>query len=269
MSLEKTIIKAQSAAHKTFEYKARELATGVSNVAQQFVDRDAARSPDFKISSLVAQQAGISQLESELHQDKINAQVLERLKEVEERAYQEGFELGQVEGTEKAFQENKVALLEKLESMATLLKRMEDLKTQLFVDNEAGLVELVFLTAKKMALRDLTENREAVHKILKDVVGEIQADEQVVVNLSNEDMYFLETLQDKSGKRIENLERMKFVANERIKPGGCLIETQFGNVDATVEERVERTWQALLTRVPKNAPGAATEDLKDDSDPKD
>jgi flagellar assembly protein FliH len=250
MPLEKSIIKAQVANTTTFDYKARELSTTVSQVARDYVDVDAFRSPDFKISELVAQQAGISQLESDAHQDKINAQVLERLKEVQEKAYKEGYELGLVEGTEKSFQENKAALMDKLKIMEAQLKRMEDLKQHLLVDNEAALIKLVFLTAKKIAMRDLEEHREAVWELLKGVVSEIQADERVVVKLSTEDMYFIETLQDKSGERIESLQRVKFVADDTIKSGGCMIETEYGNVNATVEERVERTWQTLASRIP-------------------
>ncbi|NJL23743.1 MAG: hypothetical protein HC902_00205 [Calothrix sp. SM1_5_4] len=62
MSLEKHVIKAQIAGKATFDYKPRDLSTEVSQVARSFVDEDAFKSPDFKISELVAQQAGISQL---------------------------------------------------------------------------------------------------------------------------------------------------------------------------------------------------------------
>lgn len=255
MPLEKSIIKAAHAGASTFDYKARELNTEITPIARDFVATDSFRSPDFKISDLVAQQVGISRLESDALQDKINAQVLERLKELQEKAYQEGYELGLIEGTEKSFKENQAALTERLQLMEAQLKRIEELKSHLLVDNEAALLKLVFQIAKKMAMRDLEENREAVLEILKEVAGEIQADERVVVKLSAEDLFFLEGLQDKTGKKIESLERVKFVTDDSIKPGGCMIETEFGNVNATVEERVERVWQTLQSRMPRKPQG--------------
>ncbi|MGZ3721475.1 MAG: FliH/SctL family protein [Bdellovibrionales bacterium] len=255
MALEKPIIKADVAITSTFDYKPKEFSGGASKIARSYVDEDAFRSPDFKISELVAKQAGISQLESDAHQDKINNQVLARLSEVQEQAYKEGYELGLIEGTEKAFQEAKAALLDKMATFEALLKRIEELKGQLLIDNEAELIKLVFQTAKRIALRDIEGNREAVLELIQNVVGETQANERVVVRLSTEDHYFLETLQDKSGQRIESLQRVKFVSEDGIKSGGCLIETEFGSVDATVEERVERVWQTLLAKVPQQAPG--------------
>jgi flagellar assembly protein FliH len=254
MPLDKAIIKAQIADSTTFEYKPREFSLDASSVAKNFVADDAFKSSDFKIADLIAKQAGISQLEDDAHQDRINAQVLERLKEVEERAYREGYELGLVQGTEKAFQNAKQDLLGKTETLEKLLKRVEDLKARILVDNEAALLHLLYLIAKKMALRDLEENREAVLSILQSITNEIQADEKVVVQLSQQDLDFLKMIHEKSDKKLEVFERIKFVVNNGVKPGGCLIETEYGNVDATVEERVERTWQTLLSRVPRNNP---------------
>lgn len=251
MPIDRSVIKSSTAQALTFDYKPKDLKVDISRPARSFVEVDSGISPDFKISELVAKQTGISQLEDEAQKDKINAQVLDRLKEIEEKAYQEGHEVGLVEGTEKAFQEAKANLLERLSSIEAILKRMEELKTHLLADNEAELIRLVFLVAEKIALKSLEEDREAVQKILHSVVGETQADERVVVRISAEDLLFLEGLQDKTGQKMEALERVKFVPDEKITAGGCLIETEFGTVNATVEERLARTWQTLLGRIPQ------------------
>lgn len=253
MPLEKSIIKADTAPASTFEYKPRELNIEISEVARSYVDRDSFKSPDFKISDLVAQQAGISRLESDAYQDKINMQVLERLKEVQEKAYEQGYELGLIEGNEKAFAENQAALLERLKTMEGQLKIMENLKQNLLVESEDALIQLVYHVARRIGLRDLEENREGVLEILKNVVTEMQSDERVTVRMANDDLVFIEGLQEKSATRIEGLERVKFVLDETVKPGGCMIETEYGNVDATVEERVDRVWQTLKSRIPRRA----------------
>jgi flagellar assembly protein FliH len=255
MALDKPIIKAQVANTTTFEYKPRELGgEATSDVAKSFVSEGVFRSSDFRISELVAQQAGISQLHDDAKQDQINTEVLARLAEVQEKSYQEGYELGLIEGTEKAFQEAKVSLLERLSAIEKLFHRIEELKTELTINHEAELVKLVFLTAKRIALRDIAGNREAVLELIKNVVGESQANERVVVHLSTEDLFFIESLLEKSDQRMELLRRVKFVSDENVKSGGCLIETEFGNVDSTLDERVERTWQALQAKIPHMAP---------------
>lgn len=254
MAGERSIIKADQAAAATFDYKAREISVGVSDPARQYVHQGSIRSPDFKISELIANQAGISQMESEALQDKINSQVLDRLKEVQEKGYREGYELGLLDGSEKAFQENKKELMQGLEMVEKLLKRLEVLKEGLLIENEAELIRLVFLTAKKIAMRDLEEHRGAAWEILKTVAGEMQSDQKLTVSVSHEDLYFIQTLQEKSNRDMETLERVKLVSDGNVKSGGCMIQTEYGNVDATVEERVERTWNALQSRIPRVQP---------------
>lgn len=252
MALERKIIKSSSVAATTFDFKPSEISDTTSMVAKDFVHEDAFRSPHFKISELIARQAGILQMENEVHQDKINAQVLDRLKEVQEKAYAEGHALGLKEGAERAFEEMKGVLVERMRTMETLIKTIEDLKTRLLVDNEAGLIRLVYLVANRIAMRDLEQNHEAVKEILTSVISELQADESIVVKMSTDDLKFIESLQEKAGEKIESLERAKLVAQADIKRGGCVIETEFGSVNATVEERVDRVWQTLESRIPHN-----------------
>ena len=254
MALEKAIIKSRVAEQTTFEYKPKELSKEVSEVARNFVDVDAFRSTDFKLSELIAEQSGISALKDSAQQDKINSQVLERLKSVQEDAYKQGYDLGLIEGTEKAFQENKAELEKRLHAVDKILKKMEELRSQLLLNYEAELVTLVFQVAQRLALKDLEEHREAVVEIITGVVGDLQSDEKILIHLSPEDALFIETLNERAEEKVAWMERTKLIHDDKIKPGGCMIETSYGTVDATVEERVSRAWQTLQSRIPVQPP---------------
>lgn len=236
-----------------FDYKPRELNIETTQVAKDYVAQEDRN--EFKISELVAKQVGISKLESEANEDKINERVLERLKEIQEKAYKEGYDLGLIDGVEKAYQEEKVTLQERLSNLDQFLKTMEQQKKLILIDNEAELISLVFQVAKKIALRDLAENREAVLEILKPLVEELHGDEKITVRVSSDDLYFLQTLRDKTGQAVEKLEKIKFIDDEKMRSGGCILETAYGSVDASVEERVERVWQTLQSRVPQKTGG--------------
>ncbi len=251
MGLEKGIIKANHAASQTFDFKPRDIKLSPSGSAVEYAEEVIAKPSAFAISDLLAQQTGITKLQSEAQQDSINAKVLEKLKEVEEKAYKEGFDLGTIEGSEKAFVEAQASLLESQKALENIVKSIENLKRQILTDNEEALVNLLFQIGKRIALRDLTEHREAAVEILKDVLLQMSDDEKITVKLSPEDLYFIETLQDKAKEKIQGLERTRLLGDESVKSGGALIESEFGTVDATVEERVERVWQTLQSKIPK------------------
>jgi flagellar assembly protein FliH len=251
MALEKTIIKSTVAQKTTFDYQPRELNLGASEVATSFTHGDEFKGKDFKLSELIAQQTGISKLESDAYKDRINTAVLEQIKDIQEKAYKEGYELGQIEGTQKAFDESRQDLSEKLKSLQTLLESIEAMKTKLLATNEAHLIRLVFQIAKKIALRDLESHREAIVDLLTMVVQDLQTDERITIKLSHEDVYFIESLKEKIGEKIEHADRLKIVGDDHVRSGGCLVETSFGSVNATVDERLERIWQTLAAKQPK------------------
>ncbi|MGE4132919.1 MAG: FliH/SctL family protein [Bdellovibrionales bacterium] len=251
MPLDKAIIKAGNAGQTTYEYKPKEISLDASAMAKSFVDEDAFRLKDFHVSDLVAQQAGISQLKDEAQRDKINAEVLNQMKEIQEQAYKEGHELGLIEGREQAFQEAKAEMQSNLASLQSALKEIENLKTGLLIDNEEEIVKLVFEISKRLVLKDLEENREAVVNVLKSVIGDLQGDEKITIRLSADDLYFIETLKDKVDSPFDLSDRVRLITDEKIKPGGCLIESEYGTVDATIEERLARAWQTLADRVPQ------------------
>lgn len=255
MGAERNIMKnAVQAGQVVFDYKPRELTVETHQSARNFVEVDQLKSPDFKISDLVAKQVGISQLESEAHEGEINERVLKQVKEIEERAYKEGFDLGFADGTDKAFAHMKEQIAFRISSLDKLLAQVESQRRLVLVENEAELISLVFQVAKKIALRDLEEHREAVVEILTKVVDEMSEDETVAVYLSHDDHEFIQLSNEKTSSSLEKIKKLKLIESEEIKPGGCLLETSFGSVDATVDERVERTWDLLRDRIPHKHP---------------
>lgn len=259
MAVDRNVVKnLNQVGQMVFEYKPRELNVETSQSAKDYVANDGQKSPDFKISELVSKQAGIAKLESEVHEEEINERVLDRMKEIEERAYREGYDLGLIDGRDKAFQEEKINLSDRLNKLEVLLAEIENQRQQLLIENEVHLVELIFQIAKKIALRDLSEHREAVVEILKHAVDDLVNDERVVIHVSPEDLQFIQNVSEKSEKKMDKIKKLKIVEDEKLKSGGCLLETSFGSVDATVDERVSRAWELLKDRLPQKRrdPGA-------------
>jgi flagellar assembly protein FliH len=44
---------------------------------------------------------------------------------------------------------------------------------------------------------------------------------------------------------------MKFEPNEEVVDGGCIVETNYGEVDARIEQRVAQLWSVVSEIIPK------------------
>lgn len=249
MALDKSIVKSGSTEQRVFDYQPKDLSMQISPAAIDFVHDETARKSDFIISNLAAQQSGVAKMEHARSQGIIDQQVLEKLKDVQEQAYKQAYDLGQIDGTNKAFEDQKAALIERLKLLDQTLQTLEKIKMTLLAENEAKFVELTFQIAKKLALRDLSEHRETIVNLLRSVVGDLQQEQILSMRVSEADFTTLEDLQKRADCPIEALKKIKLNVDATVASGGCLIEVTHGEVDLQVADRVERVWQSVEKQI--------------------
>ena len=78
-----------------------------------------------------------------------------------------------------------------------------------------------------------------------------QGVEEVVVQVSPSQLEFLEQLRQQRGREFDFMKRVKLEPVEGIQEGGCVIITNYGEVDARLEERLDKMWKELLENLPK------------------
>ena len=251
MASPKSVVKKESSSNVVFDFKAREFPLMIGVSAKSFVAGTSLVSTDFQLNPLAAEQSGIAKLQRDALNDKIEEEALQQLKFVQEKAYKAAHELGLSEGREIAFKEYKAKLEEKINNVDNLLKLFNEMKTKLAADHESHLVQMVYHFASRIAMREIKQDPSSILSVVQKVVADAQSDEQLMIRVSPSDLEFLEEVRSKTGKAAEVLKRVKLDATEGITPGGCLLESNYGSIDATVEMRVQRAWEALVESLPK------------------
>lgn len=248
----KPVVKGNESNHIIFDYKPKEIDRSAPIEARDLLEREEREPSDFKINELTANQVGITKLQKASIEGKIEEQALIRLKEVQEKAYQEAYELGLVEGREKAYEDVKGDLVERLDKIDSLLATFEVVKEKLLADNEAHLMKLLFQVASRIALREIKDNESSIVEVIRQALEDAQSEERITLRLAQRDLEFIEDLRSRSSRDTSFLERLKLEPSESIKEGGCILETNYGSIDATIEERLERVWKALEEKIPRH-----------------
>lgn len=251
MPLSKQVLKKEHSENVVFDFKAREFPLVISPSASKFVAGTAEKVSDFKINPLIAEQAGIAKLQSDALNDKIEAEALQQLKSVQERAYKEAYDLGLAEGREQALAEHRHVLVTKIEAFDKILHTLEEMKTRVAADHEAHIIRMIMGLASRIAMREIKTDPASILPVVLQIVADAQSDEMVSIRISPEDLAFLEKAREKAGKQGETLRRVKLEAADGITTGGCLLESNYGSIDATVETRVQRAWDTLMDRLPR------------------
>ena len=129
------ILKLDEASKIAFDFNPQKFPVSVPQEAQSFTRKDGSDSSEegqaevpnrsnFKLNELIAGQIGVSETEKKETEAKVDALAVEKVKAVQEEAYKEAYEIGLEEGRQKAFEETKASLEERIESLDQLIKKI-------------------------------------------------------------------------------------------------------------------------------------------------
>lgn len=256
MPWSKAVLPKIAAKEVVLEYVPKKFELGTPKQAMDYLEQKA-RGSDFRLNDTIRVQTGVDEIEKASEEEKVEARALELLKEVQENAYKEAYDLGLSEGRDEAFNKFSKEIEEKLAALEGLLKSMEEAKTEILNFNEAHMVRLIFQIANKLARVEVERNDQSLIEVLRGAVTLAQDEENVTVRVATAQHDFVEELKKHSGRQFEFLKKIKFEPSDDITKGGCIVETNYGEVDARVEQRVQSLWETLAENIPKVKPKIA------------
>jgi flagellar assembly protein FliH len=245
-----SVLKKDSADRMAFKHHPKAFQLEATDMAKDFVSMQSDKKSDFHIAEVVAAQSGIQAIQKKNIEAQVEGTVLERLKEMEEKAYAQAYELGLHEGHDKAFEDSRADLHARLEKFDQFLLLLENLKVKILKENEAAIVQLIYQIASRIAMREIKMLQHPIVELLNELVQEVQGAENIVVKVNPDDLKYLEELRAKNVKEVEKLTRVQLNANPSIETGGCIMETNYGIINATIQKRVEKAWAVLEAKLP-------------------
>ena len=110
---------------------------------------------------------------------------------------------------------------------------------------EAELRTLAVRIAEKILGRELTLDATAVVDVATTALRHAGEPRELVVRCATEDLEALERGKPRLVERCRAAQVVRFVADDRVSRGGCIIETELGVVDARLSTQLEAIERAL------------------------
>jgi flagellar assembly protein FliH len=160
---------------------------------------------------------------------------------LEKTAFENGFRQGEKAGmaiAEKQFE----ALIKKY---AEAIVEIGRLRPALYAQVEREVVRLALEVAKKIVHREVHADREIVQTLIRVALSHVAVKSAATVRLHPADYEFVLEHRAASTRPGESGREVTLVADKSIERGGCLVETECGDVDARIDEEfreVERTF---------------------------
>lgn len=250
MQWSKFVLPKDVAAAKVLDYKPTHFNLGTPDQALDYL-KEKSQGSDFRMNDTIRVQTGIDQLEKESEAERVEKATLERLKEVQEDAYQQAYQLGREEGHKDAFERMSSEINQRLQDLDQLLTTVGRMKTEMVSFNEAHILKTILQMASKLARKEVNASPESLLAVIRESVSLSQDEENVLVLIAQEQLEFIEGLQGQMGRELEFLKKVKIQASPEVSIGGCIVQTNYGEVDARIEQRIDTLWQAVSENLPK------------------
>lgn len=170
-----------------------------------------------------------------------------RVEQIEADAYQKGYREGNIKGKHEGFAEATGLM----NTLVDGLKQLEAARGIQYRKAEKEMVDLVVLIAAEIVRREVAQDPAIVVEVLRKAVSELETKQSIVVRLSPKDMELLGVMRESLQQEMEVVEKMEFKADPAITPGGCILETNIGSLDATVENRLINIHRTLREQIGK------------------
>lgn len=247
---QRTVIKAEYAFQEVLRFEPQRLESATPQTMEDLV-KAKDFNEDFQIAEVVRNFTGLAEIEVKQIESAIEKRALEELKSIQEQAYSEAFELGMSEGRRQAFVATSEEIDTKLAELGKLVSSIRDSKIHFLNSNENQILKMVFYLATKVAMFEVSQKpEEAIQSVLRECVNISHGEETVRVIVAPEQVDFLETLQRERKRDLEFLKNIEFAPQEGIQPGGCIIATNYSEVDARLEERINKLWDQVRDSIP-------------------
>jgi flagellar assembly protein FliH len=236
---------------RVMEYAPKPIERDITQAAEQFIENRRRNLTSFKLSDLVASQSGIAEKERTALEQKAENIALERIREIQEPAYQQAYDLGIEEGRKSAFEQTSKDITERLVQLDQVLTSLTKMKSDLLQQNEGQIIRAVYRLAMRIARFEIKGHDDSILGIMKMAVEHAQSQEGVNVKLSQVDYDFVQTIKDFTKRDMEFMKKIKMVPSTEVAQGGCVVETNYGTVNAALDERIQNMWNALETKIAK------------------
>lgn len=165
--------------------------------------------------------------------------------EIERQAYREGFARGERDGRAAAARQVEPVLA----GLQQLVESLEAGRQKLRREAEQEVVALALAVARKVVGQALASDAAALAGIVREAVGRTEASGSIQVRMHPDDLQRLREAHAGAAALLAGTEHVRFEADPAVEGGGCLVETDFGQIDARVAtqfQAIEEAFRAAL-----------------------
>ena len=175
---------------------------------------------------------------------------------IDDQAYQKGFNDGIEKGTNEGGKAGFELAAQKLEPLLDGLQQgllqLKNLRQDTYQKIEKEVVELALAIARKVICREIEVDKEVVVCVAREALTKIKDPGKIKIKLNPSDLQFINETKYQLSELIGNIDNVTLEAEDGIQSGGCVIESNLGEIDARIEKQLQAVEESFRTALEKS-----------------
>ena len=165
--------------------------------------------------------------------------------EIKESAFQKGF----LEGKRVGFESGSKRADAIIETLQQTLEQLHRMRSDIHQEIEKEVTHLALSIAKKIVCHEINTSRETVACVAREALARVDNPGNIKIKLNPEDLRFIQETRSQFNRLLDNFDDVQLEAEDSIQSGGCLIETDRGDIDARIEKQFEAIEEAFQAQI--------------------
>ncbi|MEA1910684.1 MAG: flagellar assembly protein FliH [Spirochaetota bacterium] len=173
------------------------------------------------------------------------------LENIRKKAEEEGYEAGR----ETGFSEGQVEVERLVNQLHAIIDKTIEKRNDIIDESETQIINLVIMIAKKV-VKVISENQKNV--VVNNVIQalrKLKSRGEVLVKVNIADVELTSDHIKDFMRMVENIRSVTVVEDSTVDKGGCIIETDFGEIDARISSQLHEIEEKILDLVPIKTKG--------------
>lgn len=211
-------------------------------------DRSAKSQKDrrFSLNELARGPLSVEEEERNVIEEQVRTRIATLSDEVRQKGFQAGYADGAKEGHAEAFEQFQKDAASRIQGFDQLLGELEAAKEDVFRANERFLIELVFRVSRMVVLQELKTDPQYVLRLTRDLIERVGVRENIRIRVNPKDKETIGMIKDNLDQIFGGLKNVNIEASSQVAGGGCLLDTEWNAIDASIETQLRGVYEALI-----------------------
>jgi len=192
------------------------------------------------------------------------ARIIEEAKVEQDSLKKSGYSEGLSKGREEGFAAGQGEVERLIERTHKILEGVMARREEILSETEQQIVELVILMTRKV-VKIISENQKSVVMAnILQALKKVKGRGEVTIRVNLADVKLTSEHTQDFIKQVENIQAITVLEDSSVEKGGCIVETDFGAIDARIQSQLSELESAILEISPvktinKNEPMSVSE----------